>query len=187
MSDLLRKTNAWVMYAGMTVSMVGGATWPRPTWAIVAGGLVIVGAGIVMKRLGGVGPAEEHGGEGDSAKRPPRNGNLKDALGELTRETQALSEQAEEMDFEAIKTKVEALIWIGPERFGQSQEVIAAKVGFPTYAEVMAPLASAERQLYRAWSAAADGHRPECVASIASALSFAKEAEEVGVGKLADL
>ena len=65
---------------------------------------------------------------------------------------------------------------IGQEFARVAQEAIAAKVGFSVYAEVMAPLAACERWLNRTWSAAADGHRPECVHSLQTALVFAREA-----------
>jgi hypothetical protein len=58
-------------------------------------------------------------------------------------------------------------------------------VGFASYAEIMAPLATAERWLYRAWSAAADEHRPEVLASVKTAITFADEALKQGKDKLA--
>ena len=64
------------------------------------------------------------------------------------------------------------------------QEAIAAHVGFATYAEVMAQLASAERWLYRAWSSASDSHRKECIQSLKIAAPFAREAAALGKGKL---
>jgi hypothetical protein len=179
----MRTAAQWTMYLGMAVAMASGAMWPRPTWAGVALGLLIIALGVALRRKAGAPTAEAQHGAGAGAK-APRTGTLDDALAQFSAETKALAEQAEGLDLEAIKRRCEDLVWIGPERVGQAQELIAARVGFAQYAEVMAPLATAERWLNRAWSAAADGHRPEAVASLRTAQEFAGEAAEVGKGKL---
>jgi len=174
------------MYAGMAAAMYGGAQWPRPAWGVVAVGLAIIGGGVALRRAAGAPQIESSGGATD-ARKPPRVGSLVDALGALSSGIEALADQGESLDLEAIKTRVEELVWLGPERIGAAQEAIAAKVGFGVYAEVMAPLAAAERWLHRSWSAAADHHRPECVFSLKTALSFAREAEALGKERFASL
>lgn len=173
--EALRTGSDWVMYAGMAVAMYGGAQWPRPAWGIVAAGIAVIGGGVAMRRAAGAPKLESGEGSGDT-RRAPRKGTLIDALVELTAGVEALSAESESAALEAIKARVEDLVWIGPERVGAAQEAIAAKVGFSVYAEVMTPLATCERWLNRAWSAAADGHRPECTASLQTALTFAREA-----------
>lgn len=182
----MREASDWVMYAGMLVAMVGGATWPRPTWVAVAGGLAIIGAGVAMRRAAGGSSLAEETGVVD-ARRPPRQGTLVDGVTAFVAGIEALLGEAEGLPLETIKTRVDDLLWIGPERLGSAQEVIAARAGFAAYAEVMAPLASAERWLNRAWSAAADEHRPECVASLETALTFARDAALVAPARLAPL
>jgi hypothetical protein len=182
---MLRDIAKWTMYLGMAISMVSGATWPRPTWGGVLVGLVVVSIGIVLKRKAGTPPLEELGGAEPSGNRPPRKGTLVEALQEVAAEIEVLSKSAETVDLVDIKKRVEELNWLGAERLGQAQETVAAMVGFATYAEVMAPLATAERLLNRAWSAAADGHRPEAVASLAAALPYAQEAAELAKSRLA--
>lgn len=183
----LRSISDWVMYAGMAVSMYGGAQWPRPYWPTVAAGVVIVLAGVGLRRKAGAPTLEVEQISGSDLRRPARKGTLVDALEALCEGIEKLHADGAEEDLESIKKRVEDLLWIGPERVGGSQEAIAAKVGFAAYAEVMAPLAASERWLNRAWSAAADGHRPESLASLAEALSFAREASELGKQRFAGL
>lgn len=173
---MLRDIAQWTMYIGMGIAMGGGATWPRPTWTYVGLGLAVIAIGIVMKRSAGAPTEEAHVVSGGD--KPQRSGTIEDALTSVAAQIEELAEKAPELDFEAIKKKVEDLNWLGPERLGQAQEAVAARIGFPAYAEMMGPLATAERLLNRAWSAAADGHRPETVASIAAAIPYAKEAAE---------
>lgn len=183
----LRASSDWVMYAGLALSMYGGATWPRPSWPLVAGGLVLTLVGVALRRTAGAPTLEVEQTRGDDPRRPPRQGTLVDALAVLCRGVEDLHTAAPRAELGPLKDRIEELLWLGPERVGGAQEAIAARVGFASYAEVMAPLAASERWLNRAWSAAADGHRPECVASLAEALSFAREAEALGRERFAGL
>lgn len=176
----LRTVSDWVMYTGMAISMYGGAQWPRPSWLVVAVGVVIVFVGVIIRRRAGAPMLHAEEIHGSDLRRPARTGTLIDALGALRDGIQKLHIEGANETLEVLKGRIEELLWIGPERVGGSQEAIAAKVGFAVYAEVMTPLAASERWLNRAWSAAADGHRPECLASLVEALDFAKEAEELG-------
>ena len=181
---MLREMSRWTMYLGMLIAMVAGATWPRPTWAGVLVGLAVIGAGVGMKRVAGPAPIDQ--GEADpGGAKPPRTGTLTEGLAKVAEQVAALAAEAKDADFEHVKKRVEELNWLGAERIGQAQEAIAARVGFAAYAEVMAPLATAERLLYRAWSAAADGHRGEVIASLEAAVPHANEAAQVAVRALA--
>jgi len=173
----LRSSSSWVMYLGMAICMYGGARWPRPAWPFVAAGLVVILVGIALRRSAGAPTLEVEQIHSSDLKRPRRTGTLVDALSALVQGIERLHGEGPDAELAAIKDRIEELIWLGPERVGSSQEAIAAKVGFAAYAEVMAPLAASERWLNRAWSAAADGHRPECLSSLAEALAAAREAE----------
>jgi hypothetical protein len=175
---MLRELSRWTMYLGMLIAMVAGATWPHPTWLGVLGGLVVIGVGVGMKRAAGPAPIDHAEGQSGGAK-PARTGTLTEGIASVAEQVRVLSEEAKDADFEHVKKRVEELNWLGAERVGQAQEAIAARVGFAAYAEVMAPLATSERLLYRAWSAAADGHRPEVIASLAAAVPYAREAADV--------
>lgn len=178
---MLREVAQWVMYAGMGVAMVGGATWPRPSAPLVAAGIAVIAAGILLRRRAGA-PTVEHSVAAGS--RPERRGTLAEGIADAARATRELADQAETLTLEAIKERVEGVNWLGAERLGAAQELVAAREGFAVYAEVMAPLATSERLLYRAWSAASDGHRPEVVASLRASAGYAEEAAELAREKL---
>jgi hypothetical protein len=169
------------MYVGLAISMVSGATWPRPMWAGVIAGLVVISIGIVMKRLAGAPPLEGHAA---AAAAGASSGTLADGAGQVVEGIEAMLAKVSEIQLDEVKSRVEKLIAAGPDRIGAAQEALAARVGFATYAEVMAPLATAERLLYRAWSAAADGHRVEVERSLQAALPHAREAAALAREKL---
>jgi X-X-X-Leu-X-X-Gly heptad repeat protein len=168
----------WISYVGMTLVMIAGATWPAPEWRGIALGILIVVAGIVVKQRAGAPPIELSEGAAVSA-RVARSGNLLEGVKEMVSGVTQLAAGAQELALQAIKERVEDLNYLGPDRIAEAQEALAARIGFTGYAEVMAPLATAERLLNRAWSAATDGHRPECVRALSEAVAYAKEAEQV--------
>ncbi len=172
----------WVLYVGLAISMASAATWPRPWWIGVILGLVVIGVGIVMRRLGGAVAEEIHGS--GAATEGSRLSTM-ETVQQVKTGIEALLASLQELDEEAIKKRIETLQQDGPERVGASQESLAARFGFARYAEVMSPLAIAERLLHRAWSAAADGHRPECERSLREALPHAEEAATLAAQLLA--
>lgn len=179
---MLRTLSPWTMYFGVAIAMASGATWPRPTWAGVIVGLVVIAVGIVFRKLAGAPPLESHMHVSVHLDGKPK-GTLVDAVEAVPQDIEELL-ATPEIDLERVKTRVEQINASGADRFGASQEALAARVGFAVYAEIMAPLATAERLLYRAWSAAADGHREECINSLKAALPHAKEAAALAREKL---
>lgn len=185
------------LYAGAATTCAGGATWPRPAAPVVAAGLALLGLGIALRRAAGPPPLEPSaGGPGtplpdrgnrDGAPRPPAPRGLAARVAWYAREVDALAAAAEVEPAHAVLAHIEALNAEGPDRVGAAFEAIAARVGFAAYADVMAPLATAERLLNRAWSAAADGHAPECRASIEAARAYAGEAAGLAATRFRDL
>ena len=161
----------WVLYVGMLLTMVGGAPWPRPRWALVGAGLAVIGAGIAMTRRA----AARGGAEGTAAGSVHAAG---EALAGLLGRVQALRARASTESLEAIAREVEALQTTGVEVVAASQEDFVRAHGFLRYASVMGPLATGERLLYRAWSAASDGHRPEVESALGQAEPYVAEAHE---------
>jgi hypothetical protein len=58
----------------------------------------------------------------------------------------------------------------------EAQAALVQTQGFAKYAAHTGPWASGERMVYRAWSAATDGHRPEAVASLEESIPHLEEA-----------
>lgn len=181
---MLREIADWVMYVGMGISMAAGATWPRPSWGGWGVGLAVIAVGVVLRRKAGAPSLHEVHAPGEAGDDDAPRGSLEQSIAWFAKGVGELAKSAPEQPFEAIKQRAERLVRGGPERVGNAQEALAAKIGFATYAEIMAPLASAERWVNRAWSAAADEHRPECVSSLEQAAAFAREAEALSRGKI---
>jgi len=167
----------WIGYVGMAIAIVSGAYWPDPRWGMMAIGLVVLGAGIVVKRKAGAPPLDrETHARGQLAE---RSGSLTEGIRATATGARELAELAPTLHLEEVKRRVEDLVHLGPARLGEAQEAVSARVGFAHYAEVMGPLAIAERLLWRAWSAASDGHRPESVASLLEAIPYAEQAAAI--------
>lgn len=163
---------SWVQYAGMTIAMVGGATWPAPKWAVVACGIVVLCAGIAWARIAQKKRAETTANAG--AGRPIDL--VKSALDAAKSRTAALRSGADTAVLETVATECEAIVRECVEAVAAQQESLSRAYGFGGYALVMTPFAAAERWLNRAWSAASDSHRPEMIASLDHAIEHIDEA-----------
>lgn len=179
----MRAVAPWVLYLGMAVAMVSGATWPEPTWGGVAVGIAIVAAGIVALRRAGA-PSPEESVAAAGVHGAARAGSLADGVRATADGVRRLADEAPALHLDEVRRRIETLQHLGPERVGDAQASIVARAGFPAYASVMAPLATAERLLWRAWSAAADGHRPECLRSLRAAVAHANEADALAAESL---
>ncbi len=159
----------WVTYAGLAVAMVGGARWPHPQWPVVAAGVaVLVAAGVWKRRVDGAVGAEEEG----ATARGTMAASL-EAARALPADVRALVERAEG---EGLVEAVEETIRKRVEAIAAGQDDVVRRRGFEAWARLMGPTATAERLLYRAWSAASDGHREEAGRSLREAVGYAEEA-----------
>ena len=168
----------WLQYVGLAISMAGGAPWPRPNWLVVLGGLAIVAVGIAWKRS-----ADKHDprmAEGAHGEGAPRTGSVKaarEALPLTVTDAKALLTAAESEHLAKVATTIDELQQKGTEVVAAAQDALVRAYSFPQYSTVMTPLATGERWLYRAWSAASDGHRPEVLASLKTALPYLEDAQ----------
>lgn len=163
----------WVLYAGLALAMVGGASWPAPRVVVVAAGLAVLGVGIAWKRrVDHARPDHEEGGaRGSMAAAVAASGRLVPAVRGLVeaRASKPLAELAEAIE-EVRRQHLEPVV--------EAQDDVVRQRGFEAWAAVMAPLAGAERLLYRAWSAASDGHAEEARWSLEQAMPLAERAAE---------
>jgi hypothetical protein len=162
---------SWVQYLGMTIAMLGGATWPAPRASVVVAGLVVLCAGIAWARLA---RGRSASAAAASADRPLAyaRGRIEDALAR----TRALREGAEAEPAASLCSELEAIVRECVEAVADRQEALSREHGFAGYASVMTPFAAAERWLNRAWSAASDGHTPEAKTSLTRAAEHCDEA-----------
>jgi hypothetical protein len=169
----------WIQYAGLALAMVGGAPWPQPQWLLVATGLAVVGVGIALKRAADRHDPRLAAAHGEAG--PAREGSVpaaSQALPEMVARARALAAEARALPLAKIAEAIEALQQAGPEQVAAAQDALVRAYTFAGYARVMTPLATGERLLYRAWSAASDGHRDEAVASLEAALPYLDEARD---------
>ena len=169
----------WLQYAGLALSMAGGAPWPRPNWLVVIGGLAVVALGIVWKRSADKrDPRLAEGAHGEGG--PARTGSVqsaREALPVMLTKVRALIASIETAKLGDVAATIETLQQNGTEAVAAAQDALVRAYSFPGYSTVMTPLATGERWLYRAWSAASDGHRPEVIASLNTALPYLEEAQ----------
>lgn len=163
----------WILYAGLLVAMVGGAPWPHPNWLVVVGGVGVIVAGIVLKRRVEAGLVAE--GEGGASRASDSESG--EGLARLVASAKALAGDAQAGELAGLAARIEALQSGEIAPVANTQDDFVRRHGFPAWAVVMAPLATGERLLFRAWSAASDGHRGETVASIAQAIPYFEEAD----------
>lgn len=167
----------WVLYAGLTVTMIGGASWPSPRWLIVGVGLAILVAGVFVKKQAD--HAVPSAGEGHGAPGGAK-GTVAAArvlLPELVTAVKELDETLATRELAAVAEVIDTLQTHKVGAISDAQEDFVRRHGFASYATMMAPLATAERLLYRAWSAASDGHRTETRNAIHDAIPYLEEAD----------
>jgi GAF domain-containing protein len=162
---------ALLVAAGTVVGSLGGAHLPQASVGIVAAGLALLGVGAWLLRRT---PAGDAAGAGDGSGTASvadglraLSARLEPLVAELdSRSLEQVCEAVAELHRELIQPLVEA----GPGEL--------ARLGSARFARVFGALAASERQLARAWSAAADEHRDETAASLARALEHARRARE---------
>lgn len=165
---MIRKIGMVLLVAGTVVASLGGAKLPTASVPVSAAGLGLLLAALVCLRWKR--PAERSGG----AESP--QGAVLARLSELPARVAHLHAEARELALPGILERLDALDaeLVGPIADGSSS--LLSELGATRFADVFGAFAGAERALARAWSAAADGHRPETEAALGRALERARDA-----------
>ena len=132
--------------------------------------VVIVTGAVLVVRAERAGGQQGEGDAGDAAA-GSAPAQLSEALVTLEREVDALIEQAQgdAPDWEAIKQALERLRYDHIEPVVEARDRYQRQLGMERFAMAFGPFSSAERMLYRAWSALVDGYHEEVVASLRTA------------------
>lgn len=167
-----------LLVTGCVLGVVGGAAptsfkiGPLPfDWTLtIIGAILLISAFFLSrgKKSGGHGGAEPTGkGTVASARDAVFRvaGDVKNLQARAA--TLAIADLAAQLD-EIIKNNIQPVI--------ESQVAVIESQGFETYARHTSPWATGERLIYRAWSAATDGHRPEALASMEESILHFEEA-----------
>jgi hypothetical protein len=148
-----------LLVAGTIIATLGGARMPHVDRLWVGAGLVVLLAGAALLRVA------ERGGSGSTQAGASREGALQ-ALRALPAHVSAIESEAAGLPLSDLATKLGALQTDHFVPLSRRAPELARTFGGDLYARVFGPYACAERALARAWSAAADGHRPEVIASL---------------------
>lgn len=164
------------MSLGVVVGIVGGA-FPRDRemiggipggWPLVFVGVALCLAALVL-RLKGTKVT-------DAAK--VSVAEAREAIARVGAEVEALLPLAPRLPIGDLAKSLDSLIERNLLPVYGAQDALVAAQGFANYAAHTGPWAAGERMLYRAWSAATDGHRPEAIASMREAMKHFAEARD---------
>lgn len=135
-------------------------------WFFAGGCLLLLGGAFLVRRSA----KSEARQQAASGQRQDPATLLVQITGEVDAIRAALAREASwESRRALILTRVEALQRGPAAAFAESRDALIAQGGFGRYASVIERFAAAERQIARAWSAAADGYESESLECLESA------------------
>lgn len=149
------------------------AEWRDEHLLQLLAGLFLIVAGAVLARMADGRSREISLTSGGSVNWTQTMGRLRE---EANRFLDALS--ADEPDLDAIRGEIGHVSQNVLDPAIASRHELELRLGLAAYAAVMGPLSGYERALNRAWTALADHHRSEAIASLELALAQLTEAEK---------
>ena len=150
------------------------AAWNLADWTQrwnFLGAVLAILAGVLLNRRGARASAVQ--------ATPSAGGTVEEpgaVLERLVAETEALAGRVETLDAPALHAALDALLSGPLYTLVEGREALRARHGVRAATAFMAPLATAERQLNRAWSAAVDGATEESRDCVGHALAPLREA-----------
>lgn len=168
----LYKASLVALVLGTVVASLGGARLPRADTTVSVIGLALLVAGIIGVRL----VARTRAQEGSSASDGLGAADPLSLLRAIPERLEPLIDRAPTAPLPEIVREIAAVV---DRHFTPLSEVapsMLGRLGAARFATVFGSYASAERAIARAWSAAADGHRAEAVASLGRAKDRIHEA-----------
>lgn len=167
-----------LLVIGCVLGVVGGAApstiklGPLPfDWTLAIIGAVLILTAYFVNRgkpAGGHGAEEKTGAGSVSAAEV--------AMREVAAKVKLLQSEAARLELQQLVARLDSIIKENIQPVIDAQALIIEKQGFAKYAAHTSPWATGERLIYRAWSAATDGHRPEAIASLGESILHFEEA-----------
>jgi hypothetical protein len=161
------KALGYVLLAlGTVIASLGGAKLPSAS-------IWVSGAGLLLLVIGGVCLRATTRKTADGAAL--RADDPRALLRRLPERLEELVRTAPGLELDELVTRLGAL---GAELLlpiGDGSPALLRQLGSQRFASIFGPFAGAERALARAWTAAADGHRPEAEDALSQALGRARE------------
>lgn len=160
-----------LLVAGTILASLGGAKLPEADRVLAGIGIaMLVVAVIVMRRAMGMTGATALTGSAVPVEAVP------ELMRKLLPEIEALAAEAKDLPLATITRRIDQLEPTYLRPLADGSPGLMGVLGPERFAEVAGAYASGERFLARAWSAAADKHRPETLASLDRAIERMREA-----------
>ena len=160
---------AWsLLVIGTVVASLGGARLPSASAVVSGAGLALLIVAIALLRRSQA--ADRQDGATLSSSDP------RSLLPALPERLEVIERDAQALPLPELIRRLDALGAELVTPIADGSPPLLPKLGTQRFASIFGPFASAERALARAWSAAADGHRPEALASLGLALSRSRDA-----------
>ena len=163
-----------LLVIGTIVGSLGGAKLPKVDWVIAGVGFGMLAIAIVLLRMSAAKDRKERA-TADGAD--PRE----DPLGAIRTLPKRLDVIVEEAASQPLKTLIEKLSELDTELMSPIADGaprLLGTLGAQRFASIFGDYASGERWLTRAWSAAADQHRPEALKALERARTKIHDAVE---------
>jgi hypothetical protein len=164
----------WLMLLGTVIGILGGA-YPRDRDLIagIPGGIPLVAAGVALLVVA-LALRLQHRPVSEAARGSAAAAG--EAIARVGPDLHALLPEARHLAIGDLAKRLDGLIEKDLFPVYAAQQALVASQGFAGYAAHTGPWAAGERMLYRSWSAATDGHRPEAIASMEEATRHFAEA-----------
>jgi uncharacterized protein YjeT (DUF2065 family) len=163
---LLRNIGWALLVIGTIVGSLGGARLPTANWPVALLGIAVVAAGAVVLFA-----VRRRTGSANGA-RP----EVLAAMRALPDRLDALARDAPVLPLAAIAARIGELDRTHFRPIADGAPGLLPALGVTRYADVFGTYASGERSVARAWSAAADHHRPETLAALEAGVARIREA-----------
>jgi hypothetical protein len=163
----MQKMALALIVLGTVVASVGGARLPEADWWVSGLGLLVLVAGGVVLRLSTRRVEASAGISGEQVVA---------ALRGLPDELEAICAEVEQLQLAEVTERLSGLEVKYFRPIADGAPLLLGAMGAGRFAEVFGVYASGERLVARAWSAAADHHRPEATAALRSGSARIREA-----------
>lgn len=162
-----------LLVIGTIVGALGGAKLPSADPLIAGAGLLLLAAGAALLRL------SKGGGGAEAVARDDEAAAALRSISTVPREAAELARDASKLELPQVIERINRINAAHLQPVGDATPTLLDNLGSRIYAELMGSYASGERLITRAWSAAADDHRPECLTSLERAAEEFRQAGEV--------
>jgi hypothetical protein len=164
------------MVLGCVLGVIGGAAPSTErmaglpvNWTLALAGAAALLAAFTLRLRSGRGDGVKVEVTGSAAA-------VRAAIERTPGDVKALLERARGLAIGELPGAVNEIIERDVKPVLDAQASLVRAQGFARYAAHTGPWAAGERMVYRAWSAATDGHRPEAIAALTEAVPHFEEA-----------